>query len=128
MVLNNTLQRIVRLNRVVLVPGANTLDEAQVESLRAVSGQVEERVKNGTFQLMDMDLNEFMTGEEAGATDITEMNTREAVAVVRETTDVKTLRRFRETEEEAQDRKGVLTAIDKQLDKVEAATKKTDED
>ena len=126
MVLNNKLKRVVRLNRITLVPGANTLDEAQTEALRAVADQVKERVTRGAFELMDMDMDEFTSGE-AGAANVTEMNTRNAVEVIRETVDVKTLEKFQEQEEEGAERKGVLSAIEKQLDKVEAAVKREDD-
>jgi hypothetical protein len=128
MILKNKMTRVVRIGGVTLMPGANTLDEKQEEGLRLYGEAVKERVDNGVFELMDMDLDEFLDGTGNGITDITELNTREAVALVKETVDMSTLRAFQNAESEGEDRKGVQTAIEKQVAKVEEMAKDEDEE
>ena len=133
MIIKNTKARVIFINGIKLVPGANILkshQEAQLFGDEVGKNHVKERVENGTFEILDAQLDavdaeeveDIANDPQEALQDITELSARKAVALIKDTMDVETLEAFRNQEEANEERASVVKAIDKQLDKIDAAS------
>ena len=135
MIVKNKSKRCIRVNKTVLMPGNNLLNKKQEEDFNKSIDFAEDLIENGVLEIPEdvkaTDSKPGKTKEEKPAdevTDFSDLNAKNAVALVKDTFDRGALEEFYNIETEKDDpRSTVVRAIENQIEKIEEARDKDDE-
>jgi uncharacterized protein YbcC (UPF0753/DUF2309 family) len=132
MIVKNTKKRVLRINGVVLFPGANTLNKKQHSLLLAESEHVEDLIENEVLNIPEFEstTNNIVSSDSEEIIDETfdKLNLKETIKVVKETFNKEALEQYNEAElKRDKPRQKVLEEIESQIDKIVEAGKKQKE-
>ena len=135
MIITNNRKRVLRINKVLVKPGVNTLNKDQSANIMKEAEHIEDLIENGVLTIpefdsaSDFEASAVNENEEVVESTFDKLNAKDTITVIKGTFDKEKLEEFYDAESSRDEpRKSVISAIEKQIDViVEAGTKKEDE-